>query len=80
MTTTEATISMVNRLSEPELRSVQEYINHIFASRKCKAAKMKKYTEQEFISQIDKSIEQSKNNDVYSWEDVRKSARERYEV
>lgn len=75
MTTAEATISMVNRLTESEMLEVQEYIERIFAFRKDEARKLKEYSEQEFVDLIDESINQSKKGDVYSWADIRRVAR-----
>lgn len=74
MSTAEATIMMVNRLTEPELLNVQDYIKKIFASRKREVVNLKKYKETDFVKLIDKSIEQAKNGDVYSWADVQKAA------
>lgn len=72
MTTAEVTISMVNRLTEPEMLEVQKYIKRIFAFRGNGAGTLKRYNEREFVDLIDESIEQSKKGDVYSWADIRR--------
>ncbi|MBQ3306189.1 hypothetical protein IJH02_02005 [Candidatus Saccharibacteria bacterium] len=80
MTTAEATISMVNRLSEAEMLNVQKYIKQILAKRKRQQERvdLKRYTKKEFLALIDKSIEQSKRGEGYSWEEVQKEFHEEY--
>ena len=81
MTTAEATaISMVDRLSEAEMRRVQKHIEHTLKKRKLqqKRVELKKYTKEEFLALIDESIEQSKRGEGYTWEEVRRMTREKY--
>ena len=77
MTTSEATISMVSKLTEPELLSVQAYIKRIFSFRKT-AAKLQPITETAFLQSIEKSDNDIKNGRVKSWAQVRAETREKY--
>ncbi|MBQ9017179.1 hypothetical protein IJ103_02995 [Candidatus Saccharibacteria bacterium] len=76
MTTAEATISMVNHLSEPELLKVQDYIERLFIKRKKPA--MRTYTRAEIIAHIDKSLADSKAGRVYTLDEVEEMTRKKY--
>ena len=78
MTTTEATILMINRLSEKEQLSVQRFIKQIFASRKNKSYDLKPISKKEFLKTIDNSEKDIKNGRVYTWEQVREEVRSEY--
>ena len=80
MTTTEATILMVNRLSEKEQLSVQRFIKQIFASRKNKSYDLKPISKKEFLKTIDDSIEQSKRGEVFTWEQIQEHTLKKYGI
>ena len=79
MTTTEKTITMIRGLSDSQQIDVQKYIEKISRPVKTRRkVELKKYTEEEFIKLIDESIEQSKNGQVYTWEEDREAVRAKY--
>ncbi|MBQ8992231.1 hypothetical protein IJ090_02240 [Candidatus Saccharibacteria bacterium] len=79
MTTAEATMTMINRLSEPNLRKVQRYVERIFVRQQDRETfQLRPYTEEEFISLIDKSLEDSKAGRTYTPEQVEEMARKKY--
>lgn len=70
---------MVNRLSEPELLKVQNYIKRTFSKRKNRVAPtMKTYTKEEFLQLVDDAEKDIETGKVYSWEEVREQTRQKY--
>ena len=68
---------MVNRLSEPEMVKVQNYIKKIFAKREAEP-ELKTYTKEEFSSLMSQADEDIENGKVYTLEEDREYVRKKY--